>query len=1404
MTSLICALATQLVAFGAAADTAARDVAPPKTLLVCGSADNPVSQGLAALDVPHQRATVAAYREMSPFDFDLIIWGLDESRAALRDDASVIEAFVRAGGVFLGFRSSDEDAWLPVPVRRDKAYAFGEILQPEHPIFGGPHRLGREHLTQVHGGSIYRGLFALGPGWVPLVSTGKPQDWDKSAALDDGPHYGIVELPLGKGRIVLVQMIPAYHWFHDAEGDANAAGAMLFENLVRYAIDRAPRSAADRPPRQRPADFVTSYQDLFRTPQRGDGLSLADPAWKASSEGPYSWQVDRRGVLTLTHVDTPSKAGNFIQFSRALPVPESGGPVTLRWYYSDTYCGGRERILGGAQHGQTAQENFKRRRRVASVLVDGAPVWTQDVLGLNPQPTSLRFHQAQLSLPSDRAADGIKLAVRIDDLQDSGDDPFAIDTFFGAIELIPNLSREAITAAEGTGDGFESAGTTGIRLKGNSGSYQVAHRGAAGRYAIAVCLRDEHTGQSSLRIRAGDQIAGQWTLSADDHHTYWVATPPLTLSPGTPIQIEAQRDGDETVTLFEWAIIPERLLARPAATHGEGALPTQAGRETQTSQRKTAASTTPASTTPASTPAASQPVRFSVAIAELAGAARRDEIAAQGLPFPCGCLRRPDAIRVRAPDGQSVPVQTRQIAAWPDGTAKSIVVAFPARVDAHGVAEYRVEAGAGVEPEPPAGGLTVRADDGRLTIDTGVIMATVSTRHGRIVDEIRRGERVLKAADEVWDLALEDESGRVVRTRDAAVAATQVVESGPLRALIVRTGSFVDAAGALIDYRLQLEATAGSDALRVYAQIINREDEPEVYLKRWSLDLDQAASGGRVWIDAAQTAAAAAGDVLYQHREDTLTWTGADGRRERQAGASPGYVRLDGLAVGTRWFWQRFPQAIRFSDHGVRFDFIPQAFDDRDLPTRWAERMRQTTDRYPVGGVGYPQSPGKMGLCRLARGQAFSQEILFVLDGKRTEATDADVFAALAAPLRGVASPRYTADTGVFGEFLPADSDRYPEYERGVEQTYQQILAQRKKRREYGFMSFGDCTFEWGYGPSYTYWSNEEYDHHHGYAIQYLRSGDPRWWELCEPAARHYRDVVVIHHAPPDSLQQGGPRHHNATSLWMAQDPEQYWIADHACAGASAGHSWVEGMIDYWLLTGDPWAEEVIHSLENWYCDIAENNRFGAGGQERGPGWALIAISALAKATGRPRTYNAGRIVSDWIVQWQDPIRGVVSVPISEQPSYEGGSTFMHGIVGRGLGRWYDVTGDEQVRRAVVGIAEWMTTEPMGEPGTFWYKQSPQNSRRYSPTDQCLSGLTYAYRLSGDPWFAQVAEALVARTRPNRRSICWYPQALAHLAPPVLNEQPNRVGSKEATSDDNSRAKSRRGSSSADPGVDRQ
>ena len=68
--------------------TASKSSAAPeaKVLLVASSPDNYVAQGLNALGVTHERARARDYRNRSPFDYDVLIWGMDEDRAILDTD----------------------------------------------------------------------------------------------------------------------------------------------------------------------------------------------------------------------------------------------------------------------------------------------------------------------------------------------------------------------------------------------------------------------------------------------------------------------------------------------------------------------------------------------------------------------------------------------------------------------------------------------------------------------------------------------------------------------------------------------------------------------------------------------------------------------------------------------------------------------------------------------------------------------------------------------------------------------------------------------------------------------------------------------------------------------------------------------------------------------------------------------------------------------------------------------------------------------------------------------------------------------------------------------------------------------------------------------------------------------
>ena len=180
-------------------------------------------------------------------------------------------------------------------------------------------------------------------------------------------------------------------------------------------------------------------------------------------------------------------------------------------------------------------------------------------------------------------------------------------------------------------------------------------------------------------------------------------------------------------------------------------------------------------------------------------------------------------------------------------------------------------------------------------------------------------------------------------------------------------------------------------------------------------------------------------------------------------------------------------------------------------------------------------------------------------------------------------------------------------------------------------------------------------------------------------------------------------------------------------------------MEHYWL-TGDKRSLEVARKLGDYLIGLVD--RGSHQGAERAAGWPLIALMGIYKATLDDRYLQTAKKLVDDVVAWQDPLRGVWSTAISEQPAYEGGTTFMVTILTRGLVRYYEVTGDARAAAAVVRAVDWMIDEaiksPPGEPPRSFYKQTPHCGHLQSIQSEAPA---YAYALTGDKVYGDVARA---------------------------------------------------------------
>ncbi len=152
-----------------------------------------------------------------------------------------------------------------------------------------------------------------------------------------------------------------------------------------------------------------------------------------------------------------------------------------------------------------------------------------------------------------------------------------------------------------------------------------------------------------------------------------------------------------------------------------------------------------------------------------------------GMPWPRGRHGRDTTFALRTGSGESVPVQTRPLATWPDGSLKWTAHAMPA--DAPLTTEYRIAPGS---PAVPARPVKVTETTDSIEVDTGVIRVVIDrkgaalirsiTRDGR---EIARNGRLVCRREDRTDPAVSK-----VETFTGDIGAVTVEQSGPVRAVV--------------------------------------------------------------------------------------------------------------------------------------------------------------------------------------------------------------------------------------------------------------------------------------------------------------------------------------------------------------------------------------------------------------------------------------------------------------------------------------------------------------------------------------------------------------------------------------------------------------------------------------------
>lgn len=618
-------------------------------------------------------------------------------------------------------------------------------------------------------------------------------------------------------------------------------------------------------------------------------------------------------------------------------------------------------------------------------------------------------------------------------------------------------------------------------------------------------------------------------------------------------------------------------------------------------------------------------------------ASRRDEPITVGVPLPKAWLVDPPILSLLANQGRRVAVQSKVLERWSDGSPRWMLLDFLATQHPGSDSEYVLERTVSSPTSGPELRVAVSREE---AIVQGAAARFRLDSDGRLECH-QSGEA--PSAPIVSRFLLVDSRGKEVALRlDGLICE----DEGPIRAtLLVKASAAIDAQQPLrilIRYHFHVN----SAVVRVQATVTNPRraihaggfwdlgDPGSRYIKDWSYVVQFPDRGEACEAYCSPDADApleryALPFELYQDSSGGVNWRSPNhlnrlrelplkirgyrlrgGSDERDGlRATPIVMLRDAgatVAIAQRRFWERFPKAIRITSRSVRLHLLPEQFGD---------------------------------VHELQGGEQITEEFVVCFGVDTITDTPLEW---VRDPSRAHPDPQWYCDAEAMSYLVPTGVEQEdPRYRALVMQALDPdngFAAKREQIDEYGWRHFGDlyadheAVFHDGPTPFVSHYNNQ-YDAVAGLAIQYFRSGDPRWRDLMADLANHVTDTDIYHTIEDKAAYNHGLFWHTAhhTNADLATH-RTYPRSGGSSGGPSAEHNYNTGLLLHYFMTGDARAREAVIGLADWVIAMDDGTRTPFR-------WLSRHATGLASATGSFDYHGPGRGPGNGIVSLLNAFR---------------------------------------------------------------------------------------------------------------------------------------------------------------------